>query len=98
MKITVLLLIGLIALNASRALGQTPRTAEDYNNRGMERQGKGDLDGAIDDDTKALELKPKPREQAIIYNNRKQFKSDDGQSRWKTDWRSYERLEQPNAH
>src|ERR1700682_2263070 len=49
---------------------QTPRTAEDYNNRGLERQGKGDIEGAIDDYTKAIALKARPNTIAIAYNNR----------------------------
>src|SRR4051794_36372602 len=49
---------------------QTPKTAEEYNNRGLDRQNSGDLDGAIADYTKALSLKAKPAIQATIYNNR----------------------------
>jgi len=51
-------------------LGQNTRTAEDYNNRGLERQGKGDLEGAIDDYTKAVALKARPSTIATAYNNR----------------------------
>ncbi len=40
--------------------GQTPRTAEDYNTRGLERQNNGDLEGAIEDYSKAISLKAKP--------------------------------------
>jgi len=36
---------------------QTPKTAEDYNNRGLDRQNNGDLEGAIADYTKTLSLK-----------------------------------------
>jgi tetratricopeptide (TPR) repeat protein len=49
---------------------QTPKTAEDYNNRGLDRQNSGDLDGAIADYTKALSLKANPITLATIYNNR----------------------------
>lgn len=49
---------------------QNPKSAEDYNNRGLSRQSKGDLDGAIADYTIALTLKSMPMVQAIIYNNR----------------------------
>jgi hypothetical protein len=48
---------------------QNPKTAEEYNNRGLDRQNNGDLDGAIAD-TKALTFKAKPQVVAIIYNNR----------------------------
>ena len=50
--------------------GQTPRTAEDYNNRGLDRQNKGDIDGAIEDYTKAISLKGKSITLATAYNNR----------------------------
>ena len=49
---------------------QTPQTAEEYNNRGLNRQNSGDLDGAIADYTKALSLKAKAAIQATVYNNR----------------------------
>src|SRR5437016_13269374 len=67
---TVLVSIFLIGVTCHAVPGQTPRTAEDYNNRGLERQGKGDLDGAIHDYTKALGLKAKPSTIATVYNNR----------------------------
>jgi tetratricopeptide (TPR) repeat protein len=50
--------------------------AEDIVNRGLAKQRKGDLDGAIADYTKAIELKP---DLAVAYVNRgnaKQAKSD----------------------
>src|SRR6185503_1193773 len=53
--------------NTSR---QGPKTAEDFNNRGLDRQNSGDLDGAIADYTKALSLKAQPVVLATIYNNR----------------------------
>jgi hypothetical protein len=37
------LLAFLLGLSLQAAAGQTPKTAEDYNNRGLEPQGKGDL-------------------------------------------------------
>jgi tetratricopeptide (TPR) repeat protein len=49
---------------------QNPKTAEDYNNRGLDRQNSGDLDGAITDYTKALSFKTIAAVQATIYNNR----------------------------
>src|ERR1051325_2928721 len=49
---------------------QNPKTAEEYNNRGLDRQKSGDLEGAIADYTKALSLKSKPAVQATLYNNR----------------------------
>ena len=60
----------LVVALANVAHGQAPKTAEDYNNRGLERQGKGDIEGAIDDYTKAIALKAKPNTIAIAYNNR----------------------------
>src|SRR5215510_9686855 len=55
---------------SAAASWQTPKTAEEYNNRGLDRQNSGDLDGAIADYTKALSLKAKPVTLATIYNNR----------------------------
>src|SRR5262252_2955447 len=52
------------------ASGQQLKTAEDYNNRGLEKQGKGDLDGAIEDYTAALAMKARPSTLAAAYNNR----------------------------
>ena len=49
------------------AWSQSPKTAEDYNNRGLERQNRGDLDGAIADYTKTIELDPT---HALAYANR----------------------------
>jgi tetratricopeptide (TPR) repeat protein len=49
---------------------QDPKTAQDYNNRGLDRQNSGDLDGAIADYTKALSLKAQAFILATIYNNR----------------------------
>src|SRR6266849_8207628 len=65
-----LLIIIFLALSYPNALGQTLKTAEDYNNRGLERQGKGDIEGAIDDYTKAVALKARPSTIATAYNNR----------------------------
>src|SRR5258706_15549321 len=67
---TAALVVFLLSLACQAAPGQAPSTAEDYNNRGLERQGKGDLDGAIDDYTKALGLKAKLSTIATAYNNR----------------------------
>src|SRR5437660_796308 len=46
--------------------GQTPTTAADYFNRGIHRQDLGDLDGAIADYTKAIEIDPRD---AQAYEN-----------------------------
>ena len=62
-----LLIVGCVAGYAS---AQSPRTAEDYNNRGLERQNRGDIDGAIEDYTKALTIKDKTVVHATAYNNR----------------------------
>ena len=51
----------------SAVQGQTPTTAVDYNNRGLAQKGKGDLDGAIADYTKAIEIDPRNAE---AYKNR----------------------------
>jgi tetratricopeptide (TPR) repeat protein len=49
---------------------QSLRTAVDYNNRGLERQDQGDIEGAIEDYTKALSLKANAKVLAVTYNNR----------------------------
>src|SRR5882762_5641683 len=69
-KIKTALVTMFLGLTCLPVPGQTPRTAEDYNSRGLERQRKGDIDGAIDDYTKALGLKAKPNTIATAYNNR----------------------------
>src|SRR5829696_8982108 len=69
MTITTKLLLCL-ALAVVFASWQDPKTAEEYNNRGLDRQNSGDLAGAIADYTKALSLKAKPAIMATIYNNR----------------------------
>ena len=54
----------------SAVLAQSPKTAEEYNNRGLDRQNSGDLDGAIADYTKAISLKGNAITIATSYNNR----------------------------
>src|SRR6185436_1765049 len=49
------------------AAAQTSAYAPSYNNRGLAKQAKGDLDGAIADFNRAIELDPKL---AISYHNR----------------------------
>ena len=51
--------------SASALFGQT--TANEFNARGVGKRAKGDLEGAIADFTKAIELNP---EFAAAYNNR----------------------------
>src|SRR5215211_7108184 len=70
MKRSTLLLALLLALCASTALAQNLGSAEAYYNRGLDRQGAGDLDGAITDYDKAISMKPKQKVLAIIYNGR----------------------------
>jgi len=63
--------VGYTAIRVAANLSQgNPKTAEEYNNRGLDRQKRGDLEGAIADYTKALSLKSKPATQATLYNNR----------------------------
>src|SRR6266513_723537 len=51
----LLLAVLVIGASAHAALGQSPRTAQEFNYRGLDRQNRGDIDGAIDDFTKAIE-------------------------------------------
>ena len=39
-------------------MNQQPETAEAYNNHGLAKRTSGDLDGALGDFDKAIELKP----------------------------------------
>src|SRR5690242_7067332 len=64
----LLLLIALIS--STQSLVQTPKSAEDYNNRGVTRRSQGDIEGAIEDFTKAISLKGIPMILAAAYNNR----------------------------
>ena len=50
-----------------QAIGEFPRDAEAHKNRGNAYLAKGDLDRAIADETKAIEIDPK---HAASYNNR----------------------------
>jgi len=49
---------------------QTPRSSQDYNNRGLDRQSKGDIDGSIEDYSKAISLGGPPQVREAAYNNR----------------------------
>ena len=60
----VLLLAASLIAIANDATGQT---AKEYCNQGVAKQKKGDLDGALADYTRAIELNPFD---AILYNNR----------------------------
>jgi len=69
-KCLLSLTIAAVFITWTTSLAQNPKTAEDYNNRGLNRQNSGDLDGAIADYTKALSFKSIPVVIATIYNNR----------------------------
>ena len=60
-----ILLAAGMSIVASNGIAQT--TARDYCNRGVARQKKGDLDGALADYSRAIELSP---QNATAYNNR----------------------------
>lgn len=60
-----ILLAAGISILASDGIAQT--TARDYCNRGVARQKKGDLDGALADFSQAIELNP---QDSTAYNNR----------------------------
>ena len=59
MKTIAMWIIVVITMGVSVCLGQTLRKAEDYYERGLTRQEKGDVEGAIADFGKALEIYPK---------------------------------------
>src|SRR6266496_4192063 len=64
---TKLLAFVLTPMLPAVAAAQTSAFAPYYNNRGLAREAKGDLDGAIADFNRAIELDPKL---AISYHNR----------------------------
>jgi Flp pilus assembly protein TadD len=65
-QLRLLLVFGLL-IAANCAMVQTPTTASGYLDRGRARADKGDMDGAIVDYTKAIELDPRSD---VAYNNR----------------------------
>ncbi len=75
---TKILLLGLLLIVAAPVHGQAPTTADDYYNRGIARGKSGDLDGAIADFSKVIEIEPRD---AQAYYNRgyaRQLKKDFG--------------------
>jgi tetratricopeptide (TPR) repeat protein len=64
-----------VALLLVSGSGIAQTTAVDYYNRGLAKQAKGDLDGAIADHTRAIELDPK---YVPAYNDRGTAKQDKG--------------------
>ena len=76
LSLTILLLLFVPACQrGANSTTDNPQSAADYYNRGVERQNKGDADGAIADYTKAIELDPKS---FSAYNNRGNLKQDKG--------------------
>src|SRR5436853_108456 len=66
MKLAYLTILICLSIASMPVHAQNPRTAENFVDRGLERQSKGDLDGAIADYSKALEQNPKYSEAFII--------------------------------
>jgi tetratricopeptide (TPR) repeat protein len=64
-KLRYILLAASLSIVASDGIAQT--TAREYCNRGVARQNKGDLDGALADYSRAIELNP---HDATAYNDR----------------------------
>ena len=69
MKISYLLTILWVVCCFQVARGQILRSAQEYNHRGLSRQSQGDLDGAIEDFTRAIE-RSNGMMQVVVYNNR----------------------------
>lgn len=76
LSLTILLLLSATACQkGATSTAANPQSATDYYNRGVERQSKGDLNAAIADYTKAIELDPKS---FSAYNNRGNVRQDRG--------------------
>jgi tetratricopeptide (TPR) repeat protein len=74
-----LLTIIILAISFPIIDGQTLRTAAEYNNRGLSRQRQGDLDGAIEDFTAAIE-RSSGMMLVVVYHNRGNART--GKSDW----------------
>jgi tetratricopeptide (TPR) repeat protein len=75
MRAFTLPLILLLAL-AATAPAQTPRTAKDFVKRAATRYLKGDLDGAIDDYSRALDAEPRAAEVYVKRGGARRAKGD----------------------
>jgi tetratricopeptide (TPR) repeat protein len=75
-RATNLILLCALFIVVWPAQGQTPTTAADYVNRGDARQAKSDLDGAIADFSKAIEIEPRYAYAYINRGNARQAKGD----------------------
>jgi tetratricopeptide (TPR) repeat protein len=67
---------GLDEAKADRAYAM--QLAATYNSRGYDKKQDGDLDGAIADYTRAIELKPDADKAALVYYNRGAAKEENG--------------------
>jgi tetratricopeptide (TPR) repeat protein len=72
--IKVILLPAILSAVSNTAFAQT--TAVDYYNRGNAEKAKGDLDGAIADYTRAIELDPRSADAYFNRGNAKKAKGD----------------------
>lgn len=70
-----LLLFATACQKGTTSSSDNPQTATEYYNRGVERQSKGDINAAVADYTKAIELDPKS---FSAYNNRGNLRQDKG--------------------
>ncbi|HYO98898.1 MAG TPA: tetratricopeptide repeat protein [Pyrinomonadaceae bacterium] len=69
-------LLLIFALGVTSAPAQTPRTAKDYIKRAATRYLKGDLAGAIDDYSKALDAEPRAAEVYVKRGGARRAKGD----------------------
>ncbi|HLM55699.1 MAG TPA: tetratricopeptide repeat protein [Pyrinomonadaceae bacterium] len=73
-----LLLIALLLFIAPASSAQTPKDADDFYNRGFDRQVKGDVEGALADYTRAITIDPR---NASAYANRGVLRLQAGQTK-----------------
>ena len=74
MRYLRLQLIFLLLLNSSTARAQDPTSADNFSQRGISRFEKNDLDGAVADFTKAIELKGQQLEFCFYFRGIAQYR------------------------
>ena len=69
-------LVAVCLLFPACLLAQTPKNARDYLKRGLSHYNKGDLEGAVNDFTKALEINPEMADAQVARGKALRLKGD----------------------